>query len=244
MLSHSLIGILSLAGSKNTTQFLDKYFEAYNKKKGISDNDWYSNVILYAISDYNYNLSNFEEAKIKNEIKLLISLFKNVNINCLVLPNSLLFKYYNFITENINVPVFIPVKEASEYLQNMTFKKIALITNEKILGAQFYQEKFKKNSINFFHNDNLQDMVNEIIICIKQSGINTHVKRVFSNMNAYLSLNHCDSVLVDNSEMRRIFNESNSKVDIKIVDSIHILNELLLNTIVFNQDENIYKKAL
>lgn len=33
MLSHSLIGILSLAGSKNTTQFLDKYFEAYNKKK-------------------------------------------------------------------------------------------------------------------------------------------------------------------------------------------------------------------
>lgn len=244
MTKNALIGILSFSGGRFFLNFLDEFFTQYNNKKIEQEGNENVSVFIQSVMDYNFNIVNIDAVLLKKNILNSIEKFDNSGISCLVIPNSILYNFYENICEVTKVPVFMTINEVVKYLKILRPQNLALVTSEKIIAKNLYQDQFDKNRLTYFHNETLQDMVNEGIISIKQSGMNSHIKRLIEKIYAYLFNNNCDFIVVDNQDLMRIFKQINPNYSLKIIDANWVLNESVFNIIVFNSANSPYKNAL
>ncbi|WP_158998035.1 hypothetical protein [Pigmentibacter ruber] len=241
MVESLVFGIISLSSSNFTLQYLENFFDFYNKKRNKEGLKEKVNVFLYSISDEYFKMN---ENELKNEVTKCIKNFQAINVFNLIVPCSELYFFKEIFFKNSNFDFYFSVSESINILKKSSLKKIAIISNDKSIEKNIFQDQLTANGVPYFWNENLLEMINEVIICTKQSGINAHVNRVFSNILAYLSLNQCDSILIDNFEIRTIFQKNKQKTHLKIFDTFHILNQQIFKSKLFFRDEENYKTAL
>ncbi|WGL59986.1 hypothetical protein QEJ31_00015 [Pigmentibacter sp. JX0631] len=237
------LGILSLTGSNFSLQYLENFFEFYNKKKSKEGLKNKINIILHSVAE---NYLKFEESEIRKEIIKCLNDFRLINVYHLIIPSSEMFVFKDLFLSNSNAKLdfYFSVIESVNVIKNSSLKKVAIISTGNSFENKVFQDQLDGLNVQYFCNDNLLEMINEVIICSKQSGINAHVNRVFNNILAYLSLNQCDSILIDNFDIRKIFQINKAKTHLKILDTFDILNEQVLKSLLFMKNSENYKTAL
>jgi aspartate racemase len=188
------IGILSPMGPKVALLFFEKMISFCEKLYGAKSEGDFPNVVLYSLSQESFLGVHTDEEKFKNDLKRGLENFKQSKIDFLVVPSNYAHVYYDYITSFVDVPVLHIAKETINLIPKNITKPVLLGTSLN-MGLQIYQNELKKNKIEYFHDETIQNYVSELIISVKQTGVSSHTKKLWQELMNYCLENDCDSII-------------------------------------------------
>ena len=222
MPSQVVIGILAGMGPRSMLSFLEKIISYSQHLYGAKNDADYPNMLIYSLATPSYTGINIDHDSMKNCIKKGIESLKNTNINFLAVPSNYAHIYYDYIVSLIDVPVLNIVKETVKSLP-LDHKLPALLATSTLIKSGYYQEELKKIGIPFFHDDELQNIVSELVISIKQTAVSSHSKKLWKTLYDYCEKNNCDSIISACTDLTPCLNNKIGVKPLFIMDSTDAL---------------------
>lgn len=242
MYSETVIGILALTGPHSLIPFLEK-IKHYSQNLFIGKKDIsFPNFLIFSLANNALYSKNINEVETKRLIKNILENYKEEKLNCLVVIGNDSCLYFDYISKLIHIPVLNIVTETLKLLSNQ-FKFPALLANENIVNRSIYQNELNTIGINVFHDDVLQNKVNELIISVKQTGITSHSKKIWKNIYNYCEEKNCDSIISDFAELSILMDNKVGKNVLPIYDTNDTLAISCIKNYL-NVESHFYKKAL
>lgn len=222
MPSQIVIGILAGMGPRSMLSFLDKIINYSKQLYGAKNDSDFPNMLIYSLATPSYTGGDIDHSAMKNCIKTGIEGFKNTKIDYLAIPSNYAHIYYDYIVSLIDVPVLNIVKETVKLLP-LDHKLSALLATNPLIKSGYYQEELKKIGISFFHNEELQDIVSELVISIKQTAMSSHSKKLWKKLYDYCEKNNCDSIISACTDLTPCLNNKVGINSLFIMDSTDAL---------------------
>ncbi|KAB8033355.1 aspartate/glutamate racemase family protein [Fluviispira multicolorata] len=222
MLSNIVIGILAGHGPKTTAPFLDRIVSYCQILYGARLDSDLPHMMIYSLPVPFFPNKPVDNENLKECLRFGVERLKNAQIHFLVIPSNYIHTYYDFISQLTDIPILHIVEEALNSLPTEN-KKLALLGASSTIELGTYQKEFLDRGIDFFHDDELQDNVSQLIISIKQTGFSAHSQKLWKTIYNYCLEQNCDSIMNTNSDLSPCLKIEGSNRFVNITDSYDAL---------------------
>ncbi|BBH53345.1 aspartate/glutamate racemase family protein [Fluviispira sanaruensis] len=240
MTTEIVLGILTGHGPRTTAPFLDRIVTFCQNLYGAKLDSDLPHMLIYSLPvPFFPNKAGGNEI-IKEHLFRGIDRLKNAQIHILAVPSNYIHHYYDYIKEIINIPILNIVNVTVESLPKNN-PKLALLAANSTIDNGSYQKELENNNIHFFHNDELQDNVSQLIISLKQTGLSSHSLKLWKKICNYCLDNNCDSIINTNSEISHCLKYEGSEYFTHITDSYDALASACVKKYLLLSQQNNLK---
>ncbi|PGZ01981.1 amino-acid racemase [Bacillus cereus] len=161
-----MIGILAGMGPKSTGPFVDTVVAQCQTIYGAKHDMDFPHMMIYSCPTPFYMDRPIDHAAMKKAIIEGAQKLESTRVDFIVMPCNTAHLYFEELQHSISIPILNIVDETLKAIPENT-KRIALLATEATVQAGIYQDGIAKRNIEYIHNEKWQEMINQIITCIK-----------------------------------------------------------------------------
>ncbi len=140
------------------------------------------------------------------------------------MPCNTAHLYFEELQHSLSIPILNIVDETLRAIPE-TVKRVALLATEATVQAGIYQDGIAKRNIEYLHNEKWQEMISQIITCIK-SGEVEEARKLWSALVLQLK-NEIDTAIIACTDLNVVASED-------FVDSAQCLAEAVVRMYLSN----------
>ncbi|PEC20901.1 aspartate/glutamate racemase family protein [Bacillus cereus] len=161
-----MIGILAGMGPKSTGPFVDTVVAQCQTIYGAKHDMDFPHMMIYSCPTPFYMNRPIDHAAMKKVIIEGAQKLESTGVDFIAMPCNTAHLYFEELQQSISIPILNIVDETLQAIPKNT-KRIALLATEATVQAGIYQDGIAKRNIEYIHNEKWQEMINQIITCIK-----------------------------------------------------------------------------
>lgn len=161
-----MIGILAGMGPKSTGPFVDTVVAKCQTIYGAKHDMDFPHMMIYSCPTPFYMDRPIDHAAMKKAIIEGAQKLESTGVDFIAMPCNTAHLYFEELQRSITIPILNIVDETLKAIPENT-KKVALLATEATVQAGIYQDGITKRNIEYIHNEQWQEMINQIITCIK-----------------------------------------------------------------------------
>ncbi|MGG3673211.1 amino-acid racemase [Bacillus cereus] len=161
-----MIGILAGMGPKSTGPFVDTVVAGCQTIYGATHDMDFPHMMIYSCPTPFYMDRPIDHAAMKKAIIEGAQKLESTGVDFIAMPCNTAHLYFEELQRSITIPILNIVDETLKAIPENT-KKVALLATEATVQAGIYQDGITKRNIEYIHNEQWQEMINQIITCIK-----------------------------------------------------------------------------
>ncbi|MGH0685328.1 aspartate/glutamate racemase family protein [Bacillus mycoides] len=161
-----MIGILAGMGPKSTGPFVDTVVAECQTIYGAKHDMDFPHMMIYSCPTPFYMDRPIDHAAMKKAIIEGAQKLESTGVDFIAMPCNTAHLYFEELQRSITIPILNIVDETLKAIPENT-KRVALLATEATVQASIYQDGITKLDIEYIHNEQWQEMINQIITCIK-----------------------------------------------------------------------------
>ena len=161
-----MIGILAGMGPKSTGPFVDTVVAKCQTIYGAKHDMDFPHMMIYSCPTPFYMDRPIDHAAMKKAIIEGAQKLESTGVDFIAMPCNTAHLYFEELQRSITIPILNIVDETLKAIPKNT-KRVALLATEATVQAGIYQNGIEKRNIEYIHNEKWQEMINQIITCIK-----------------------------------------------------------------------------
>ncbi|MEK4098887.1 aspartate/glutamate racemase family protein [Bacillus sp. FSL E2-0195] len=161
-----MIGILAGMGPKSTGPFVDTVVAECQTIYGAKHDMDFPHMMIYSCPTPFYMDRPIDHAAMKKAIIEGAKKLESTGVDFIAMPCNTAHLYFEELQRSITIPILNIVDETLKAIPENT-KRVALLATEATVQASIYQDGITKRDIEYIHNEQWQEMINQIITCIK-----------------------------------------------------------------------------
>ncbi|UNP75904.1 amino acid racemase [Bacillus nitratireducens] len=161
-----MIGILAGMGPKSTGPFVDTVVAGCQTIYGATHDMDFPHMMIYSCPTPFYMDRPIDNAAMKKAIIEGAQKLESTGVDFIAMPCNTAHLYFEELQRSITIPILNIVDETLKAIPENT-KRVALLATEATVQAGIYQDEIIKRNIEYIHNEQWQEMINQIITCIK-----------------------------------------------------------------------------
>lgn len=161
-----MIGILAGMGPKSTGPFVDTIVAECQTIYGAKHDMDFPHMMIYSCPTPFYMDRPIDHAAMKKAIIEGAQKLESTGVDFIAMPCNTAHLYFEELQRSITIPILNIVDETLKAIPENT-KRVALLATEATVQASIYQDGITKRDIEYIHNEQWQEMINQIITCIK-----------------------------------------------------------------------------
>ncbi|MED0988454.1 aspartate/glutamate racemase family protein [Bacillus nitratireducens] len=161
-----MIGILAGMGPKSTGPFVDTVVAGCQTIYGATHDMDFPHMMIYSCPTPFYMDRPIDHAAMKKAIIEGAQKLESTGVDFIAMPCNTAHLYFEELQRSITIPILNIVDETLKAIPENT-KRVALLATEATVQAGIYQDEIIKRNIEYIHNEQWQEMINQIITCIK-----------------------------------------------------------------------------
>ncbi|WP_242248976.1 aspartate/glutamate racemase family protein [Bacillus cereus group sp. BfR-BA-01523] len=161
-----MIGILAGMGPKSTGPFVDTVVAECQTIYGAKHDMDFPHMMIYSCPTPFYMDRPIDHAAMKKAIIEGAQKLESTGVDFIAMPCNTAHLYFQELQRSITIPILNIVDETLKAIPENT-KRVALLATEATVQAGIYQDGITKRNIEYIHNEHWQEMINQIITCIK-----------------------------------------------------------------------------
>ncbi|VXB56310.1 promiscuous aminoacid racemase (prefers arginine, lysine and ornithine) [Bacillus mycoides] len=161
-----MIGILAGMGPKSTGPFVDTVVAKCQTIYGAKHDIDFPHMMIYSCPTPFYMDRPIDHAAMKKAIIEGAQKLESTGVDFIAMPCNTAHLYFEELQRSITIPILNIVDETLKAIPENT-KRVALLATEATVQASIYQDGITKRDIEYIHNEQWQEMINQIITCIK-----------------------------------------------------------------------------
>jgi aspartate racemase len=161
-----MIGILAGMGPKSTGPFVDTVVAGCQTIYGAKHDMDFPHMMIYSCPTPFYMDRPIDHAAMKKAIIEGAQRLESTGVDFIAMPCNTAHLYFEELQRSITIPILNIVDETLKAIPENT-KRVALLATEATVQASIYQDGITKRDIEYIHNEQWQEMINQIITCIK-----------------------------------------------------------------------------
>ncbi|HDR7632959.1 TPA: amino acid racemase [Bacillus mycoides] len=161
-----MIGILAGMGPKSTGPFVDTVVAKCQTIYGAKHDMDFPHMMIYSCPTPFYMDRPIDHAAMKKAIIEGAQKLESTGVDFIAMPCNTAHLYFEELQRSITIPILNIVDETLKAIPENT-KRVALLATEATVQASIYQDGITKRDIEYIHNEQWQEMINQIITCIK-----------------------------------------------------------------------------
>ncbi|EOO17940.1 MULTISPECIES: aspartate/glutamate racemase family protein [Bacillus] len=161
-----MIGILAGMGPKSTGPFVDTVVAGCQTIYGAKHDMDFPHMMIYSCPTPFYMDRPIDHEAMKKAIIEGAQKLESTGVDFIAMPCNTAHLYFEELQRSITIPILNIVDETLKAIPENT-KTVALLATEATVQAGIYQDGIAKRNIEYVHNEQWQEMINQIISCIK-----------------------------------------------------------------------------
>ncbi|MEK4580735.1 aspartate/glutamate racemase family protein [Bacillus sp. FSL R12-0074] len=161
-----MIGILAGMGPKSTGPFVDTVVAECQTIYGATHDMDFPHMMIYSCPTPFYMDRPIDHAAMKKAIIEGAQKLESTGVDFIAMPCNTAHLYFEELQRSITIPILNIVDETLKAIPENT-KRVALLATEATVQASIYQDGITKRDIEYIHNEQWQEMINQIITRIK-----------------------------------------------------------------------------
>ncbi|MDA1529817.1 aspartate/glutamate racemase family protein [Bacillus cereus group sp. TH260-2LC] len=165
-----MIGILAGMGPKSTGPFVDTVVAECQTIYGAKHDMDFPHMMIYSCPTPFYMDRPLDHEAMKKAIIEGAQKLESTGTSFIAMPCNTAHLYFEELQRSLSVPILNIVDETLQAIPE-TAKRVALLATEATVQAGIYQDGIAKRNIEYIHHETWQEMINQIITCIKSGEI-------------------------------------------------------------------------
>ncbi|MGM2842193.1 MULTISPECIES: aspartate/glutamate racemase family protein [Bacillus cereus group] len=165
-----MIGILAGMGPKSTGPFVDTVVADCQTIYGAKHDMDFPHMMIYSCPTPFYMDRPIDHEAMKKAIIEGAQKLESTGASFIAMPCNTAHLYFEELQRSLSIPILNIVDETLQTIPK-NVKKVALLATEVTVQAGIYQDGIVKRNIEYIHHEKWQDMINQIITCIKSGEI-------------------------------------------------------------------------
>ncbi|MGN5649244.1 aspartate/glutamate racemase family protein [Bacillus sp. Brlt_9] len=161
-----MIGILAGMGPKSTGPFVDTVVAGCQTIYGAKHDMDFPHMMIYSCPTPFYMDHPIDHEAMKKAIIEGAQKFESTGVEFIAMPCNTAHLYFEELQRSLSIPILNIVDETLQAIPE-TAKRVALLATEATVQAGIYQDGIVKRNIEYIHHEKWQEMINQIISCIK-----------------------------------------------------------------------------
>lgn len=153
-------------GPKSTGPFVDTVVAECQTIYGAKHDMDFPHMMIYSCPTPFYMDRPIDHAAMKKAIIEGAQKLESTGVDFIAMPCNTAHLYFEELQRSITIPILNIVDETLKAIPENT-KRVALLATEATVQASIYQDGITKRDIEYIHNEQWQEMINQIITCIK-----------------------------------------------------------------------------
>ncbi|EJP88009.1 aspartate/glutamate racemase family protein [Bacillus cereus] len=219
-----MIGILAGMGPKSTGPFVDTVVARCQTIYGAKHDMDFPHMMIYSCPTPFYMDRPIDHAAMKKAIIEGAQRLESTGVDFIAMPCNTAHLYFEELQRSITIPILNIVDETLKAIPENT-KRVALLATEATVQAGIYQDGITKRNIEYIHNEQWQEMINQIITCIKGGEIE-EARKLWSLLVLQLK-DEVDTAIIACTDLNVVVSED-------FVDSAQCLAKAVVRTYASN----------
>ncbi|MGG0121276.1 aspartate/glutamate racemase family protein [Bacillus paranthracis] len=165
-----MIGILAGMGPKSTGPFVDTVVAECQTIYGAKHDMDFPHMMIYSCPTPFYMDRPIDHEAMKKAIIEGAQKLESTGTSFIAMPCNTAHLYFEELQRSLSIPILNIVDETLQAIPE-TAKRVALLATEATVQAGIYQDGIAKRNIEYIHHETWQEMINQIITCIKSGEI-------------------------------------------------------------------------
>lgn len=165
-----MIGILAGMGPKSTGPFVDTVVAECQTIYGAKHDMDFPHMMIYSCPTPFYMDRPIDHEAMKRAIIEGAQKLESTGASFIAMPCNTAHLYFEELQRSLSIPILNIVDETLKAIPENT-KRVALLATEATVQAGIYQDGIAKRNIEYIHHETWQEMINQIITCIKSGEI-------------------------------------------------------------------------
>lgn len=161
-----MIGILAGMGPKSTGPFVDTVVAKCQTIYGAKHDMDFPHMMIYSCPTPFYMDRPIDHEAMKKAIIEGAQKLESTGVEFIAMPCNTAHLYFEELQHSLSIPILNIVDETLQAIPENT-KRVALLATEATIQASIYQDGIAKRNIEYIHNEQWQESINQIITCIK-----------------------------------------------------------------------------
>ncbi|PFM61880.1 amino-acid racemase [Bacillus cereus] len=199
-----MIGILAGMGPKSTGPFVDTVVAQCQAIYGAKHDMDFPHMMIYSCPTPFYMDRPIDHAVMKKAIIEGAQKLESTGVDFIAMPCNTAHLYFKELQHSLSIPILNIVDETLQAIPDNT-KRVALLATQATVQAGIYQDGITKRDIEYIHNEKWQEMINQIITCIKCGEVEEACK-LWSALVLHLK-NEVDTAIIACTDLNVVANE-------------------------------------
>ena len=165
-----MIGILAGMGPKSTGPFVDTVVAGCQTIYGAKHDMDFPHMMIYSCPTPFYMDRPIDHEAMKKAIIEGAQKLESTGASFIAMPCNTAHLDFEELQQSLSIPILNIVDETLKAIPE-TAKRVALLATEATVRAEIYQDGIAKRNIEYIHHETWQEMINQIITCIKSGEI-------------------------------------------------------------------------
>ena len=165
-----MIGILAGMGPKSTGPFVDTVVAECQTIYGAKHDMDFPHMMIYSCPTPFYMDRPIDHEAMKKAIIEGAQKLESTGVEFIAMPCNTAHLYFEELQRSLSIPILNIVDETLKAIPE-TAKRVALLATEATVRAEIYQDGIAKRNIEYIHHETWQEMMNQIITCIKSGEV-------------------------------------------------------------------------
>ena len=165
-----MIGILAGMGPKSTGPFVDTVVAGCQTIYGAKHDMDFPHMMIYSCPTPFYMDRPIDHEAMKKAIIEGAQKLESTGASFIAMPCNMAHLYFEELQQSLSIPILNIVDETLQVIPE-TAKRVALLATEATVQSGIYQDGIAKRNIEYIHHETWQEMINQIITCIKSGEI-------------------------------------------------------------------------
>ncbi|MED1608402.1 aspartate/glutamate racemase family protein [Bacillus paranthracis] len=165
-----MIGILAGMGPKSTGPFVDIVVAECQTIYGAKHDMDFPHMMIYSCPTPFYMDRTIDHEAMKKAIIEGAQKLESTGVEFIAMPCNTAHLYFEELQRSLSIPILNIVDETLKAIPENT-KRVALLATEATVQAGIYQDGIAKRNIEYIHHETWQEMMNQIITCIKSGEV-------------------------------------------------------------------------
>ncbi|MGR3775605.1 aspartate/glutamate racemase family protein [Bacillus paramycoides] len=199
-----MIGILAGMGPKSTGPFVDTVVAHCQTIYGAKHDMDFPHMMIYSCPTPFYMDRPIDHAVMKKAIIEGAQKLESTGVDFIAMPCNTAHLYFKELQHSLSIPILNIVDETLQAIPDNT-KRVALLATQATVQAGIYQDGITKRDIEYIHNEKWQEMINQIITCIKCGEVE-EARKLWSALVLHLK-NEVDTAIIACTDLNVVANE-------------------------------------
>ncbi|PGM65352.1 amino-acid racemase [Bacillus cereus] len=199
-----MIGILAGMGPKSTGPFVDTVVAQCQTIYGAKHDMDFPHMMIYSCPTPFYMDRPIDHAMMKKAIIEGAQKLESTGVDFIAMPCNTAHLYFKELQHSLSIPILNIVDETLQAIPDNT-KRVALLATQATVQAGIYQDGITKRDIEYIHNEKWQEMINQIITCIKCGEVE-EARKLWSALVLHLK-NEVDTAIIACTDLNVVANE-------------------------------------